>query len=151
MLKYFVLFVCLVKLVLSDEIYIYSPPQNGIYHPTDVMDIRFNVRSMGMTRIWAATATLTHVATNNTIDEFPRMLWNASTNTTGNSTDPSSIHQSWTIPVDIPIGNYSLTVSGNTSYLCSKNGNGTAPFTHCKSVLYKHSYFIISNGTAIDS
>lgn len=41
MLKYFLLFVFFVKLVLSDEIYIYGPPQNGVYHPTDVMDIRF--------------------------------------------------------------------------------------------------------------
>lgn len=67
---------------------------------------------MGMTRIWSTSATLTHVATNKTIDDFPRMLWNASNNNSDNSTDPSSIHQSWTIPNNIPIGNYSLTVSG---------------------------------------
>ncbi len=71
----------------------------------------YPVRSMGMTRIWSTTASLTHVATNKTITEFPLIKWNASANNTG-SVEESSTHEPWTIPVNIPLGNYSLTISG---------------------------------------
>jgi hypothetical protein len=70
------------------------------------------VRSMGMTRIWSTTATLTHVATNKTITDFPLMNWNASMNTAGNSSQATSTHQSWTIPLNVLTGNYSITISG---------------------------------------
>lgn len=35
------LVIAAVSLVIADEIYIYGPPQNGIYHPSDIMDIRY--------------------------------------------------------------------------------------------------------------
>ncbi|KAG2208330.1 hypothetical protein INT47_006186 [Mucor saturninus] len=106
MFQYIFLLFVLVQIVLSDDIYIYGPPQNGIYHPKDVMDIRYAVHSMGMTRIWSASAKLTNVETNTTIEGFPLTNWTASNNTQNFS------HDIWTIPVDMPNGNYSMCVSG---------------------------------------
>lgn len=60
-----------------------------------------------MTKIWATSATLTHVSTNKTIDTFPLVQW-----TNNNGSAPASIHQEWTIPDSIPLGNYSLAISG---------------------------------------
>jgi hypothetical protein len=66
------------------------------------------VRSMGMTRIWATSAKLIHIESNKTIDQFPLVNWSSN----DISQDKSSIHQIWTIPADIPIGNYSLAIGG---------------------------------------
>jgi hypothetical protein len=31
----------LASMVLADQVYIYSPPKNGVYKPKDIMDIRY--------------------------------------------------------------------------------------------------------------
>jgi hypothetical protein len=62
---------------------------------------------MGMTKIWATYATLTHLPTNKTIDTFPLVNWANS-----NGSAPVSIHQEWIIPASIPLGNYSLAING---------------------------------------
>lgn len=66
---------------------------------------------MGMAKIWAASATLTHVPTNSTIDNFPVVRWENGQQGNKDSTS-ASVHQEWTIPASIPLGNYSLAVSG---------------------------------------
>lgn len=59
-----------------------------------------------MTKIWSASAKLTHIATNNSIDSFPTAPWVFDGNLKNDA------HGVWTIPSDIPLGNYSLTISG---------------------------------------
>lgn len=48
----------IIAMVFADQIYIYGPPSNGIYHPKDVMDIRYHgkfffflARHVGLTNI----------------------------------------------------------------------------------------------------
>jgi hypothetical protein len=73
---------------------------------------------MGMTRIWSTSATLTHIQSNKTIDSFPLVQWSAanttstSTNSPNSTTTSSSVHQVWTIPTNLPNGNYSLAIGG---------------------------------------
>ncbi|EPB91839.1 hypothetical protein HMPREF1544_01347 [Mucor circinelloides 1006PhL] len=130
----------LAMVVVADQIYIYGPPSNGIYHPKDIMDIRYHVRSVGMTKIWQTSATLIHESTNATIASFPPIAWNASAET-------NNAHTTWTVPVGLPNGNYTMTISGNATRLCSKNSDGSAPFTQCQATLYEYRSFVINNGT----
>ncbi|KAL9552771.1 hypothetical protein MBANPS3_003612 [Mucor bainieri] len=130
----------LVMLAVADQIYIYGPPSNGIYHPKDIMDIRYHVRSVGMTKIWQTSATLVHGSTNATITSFPIASWNASAET-------NDAHTTWSIPAGLSNGNYTMTISGNATHLCSKNSDGAAPFTQCKTTLYESRSFVINNGT----
>ncbi|KAK4519078.1 uncharacterized protein ATC70_009309 [Mucor velutinosus] len=95
----------LAMVVVADQIYIYGPPSNGIYHPKDIMDIRYHVRSVGMTKIWQTSATLIHESTNTTIASFPIASWNASAET-------NYAHTTWTIPAGLSTGNYIMTISG---------------------------------------
>lgn len=91
-------------------------------HSIENIDISNNVyivRSMGMTRIWATSARLIHMESNKTISDFPTINWSSSASTSNDSITKqqqeegtSSIHSNWTIPADIPIGNYSLIISG---------------------------------------
>ncbi|GAN11253.1 hypothetical protein MAM1_0517c10812 [Mucor ambiguus] len=129
-------------MVVADQIYIYGPPSNGIYHTNDIMDIRYHVRSVGMTKIWQTSATLVHEPTNATITSFPITGWNASAET-------NYAHTTWTIPAGLSNGNYTMTISGNATRLCSKNSDGAAPFTQCQTTLYESRLFVISNGTLI--
>ncbi|KAG2237833.1 hypothetical protein INT48_002134 [Thamnidium elegans] len=118
MFKLVLLLCILLPLVFTDEIRIYEPTVGGVYHPEDIMDIRYAVRSMGMTKIWSTSAKLTNIATNNTVDSFPTVPWVFDGNLKNDA------HAVWTIPSDIPLGNYSLTISGNTTYMCSANNDG---------------------------
>lgn len=61
---------------------------------------------MGMTRIWSASAKLTNIETNKTIEGFPLVNWTSNNNT------QNFAHEIWTIPIDMPNGNYSLSVGG---------------------------------------
>lgn len=38
----------LAMVVVADQIYIYGPPSNGIYHPKDIMDIRYHGKLLGL-------------------------------------------------------------------------------------------------------
>ncbi|KAI8646836.1 hypothetical protein BD408DRAFT_409290 [Parasitella parasitica] len=133
-------FLAAFAMVLADQIFIYGPPTNGIYHPKDVMDIRYQVRFIGMTKIWQTSATLVHDATNTTIDTFPAVKWNA-------YSKKNSAHKSWSIPLGLPDGNYTLSINANVTRLCSKNSDGNAPFTQCSTILSEHRSFVISNST----
>ncbi|KAI8094236.1 hypothetical protein BDF21DRAFT_408274 [Thamnidium elegans] len=143
MFKLVLLLCILLPLVFTDEIRIYEPTVGGVYHPEDIMDIRYAVRSMGMTKIWSTSAKLTNIATNNTVDSFPTVPWVFDGNLKNDA------HAVWTIPSDIPLGNYSLTISGNTTYMCSANNDGKPPFHRCQSILYKFITFFIYNGTTV--
>ena len=129
-----------IAMVFADQIYIYGPPSNGVYHPKDVMDIRYHVRSIGMTKIWQTSATLVHEPTNKTIDSFPTVSWNA-------SSVNNTAHTTWTIPSGLSNGNYTLSIGGNVTRLCSRNSDGKAPFTQCRSTLFEFRSFSINNDT----
>lgn len=42
------LLAALAMVVVADQIYIYGPPSSGIYHPKDIMDIRYHGKSSGL-------------------------------------------------------------------------------------------------------
>ncbi|CAO3618534.1 unnamed protein product [Mucor fragilis] len=136
----FMMAAALAMVVVADQIFIYGPPSNGMYRPKDIMDIRYHVRSVGMTKIWQTSATLIHDPTNATIASFPAASWNASAET-------NNAHTTWTIPTGLSNGNYTMTISGNATRLCSKNSDGAAPFTQCQTTLYESRSFVINNGT----
>ncbi|CEP18255.1 hypothetical protein [Parasitella parasitica] len=130
-------------MVLADQIFIYGPPANGVYHAKDVMDIRYQVRFNGMTKIWRTSATLVHDATNTTVAAFPSVKWSA-------YSKRNSAHKTWTIPSGLPDGNYTLSINANVTRLCSTNSDGNAPFTQCPTTLSEHRSFVISNSTQND-
>ncbi|KAI9480625.1 MAG: hypothetical protein EXX96DRAFT_649226 [Benjaminiella poitrasii] len=136
----------LLAMVFADQIKIYGPPANALYFAKDIMDVRYKVRSIGMTKITKTTTYLTHIPTNNTIESFPALNWSISMD----DAPYKSVHAHWEIPSNLTHGNYSMTVSAKASYLCSKNDDGKAPFEHCSSTLKKHRVFYISSGTQTD-
>ncbi|KAG1376158.1 hypothetical protein G6F60_008387 [Rhizopus arrhizus] len=127
-------------LVKADQINIIQPRSSSVYHVNDEMTIRYNIRSMGMTRIWSTLVTLTQADNNQTIQEFPSLAYS-------NSNDKKDINGTWVIPDKMPNGTYTLTVAANITYLCSKSNDGRAPFKQCKDILYQSSTFTILNNS----
>ncbi|KAI9337663.1 hypothetical protein BD770DRAFT_401118 [Pilaira anomala] len=138
MFKQITLLFCLVlTIVFADEVLIYEPVRGAIYQPNDVMDIRYAVRSMGMTKIWSSSAKLTFLKTNQTVPSFPNVPWVFDGNI------KNEAYGVWKIPEDIPLGNYSLRISGDTTYMCSASNDGKAPYNRCRATLYKFITFMI--------
>ncbi|KAG0903074.1 hypothetical protein G6F34_001438 [Rhizopus arrhizus] len=75
-------------LVKADQISIIQPRSSSVYHVNDEMTIRYNIRSMGMTRIWSTLVTLTQADNNQTIQEFPSLAYS-------NSNDKKDINGTW--------------------------------------------------------
>ncbi|KAG1046974.1 hypothetical protein G6F43_010561 [Rhizopus delemar] len=112
-------------LVKADQIDIIQPRSSSVYHVNDEMTIRYNIRSMGMTRIWSTLVTLTQADNNQTIQEFPSLAYSS-------SNDNKDINDTWIIPDKMPNGTYTLTIAANITYLCSKSNDGRSPFKQCK-------------------
>ncbi|PHZ10930.1 uncharacterized protein RHIMIDRAFT_293142 [Rhizopus microsporus ATCC 52813] len=129
----FTLLTCLVifvMLIRADEIDILQPNSSSIFHPGDKMTIEYNVKNVGMTKIWGTFTTLTH--DNKTIQGFPAHQ-NIGYNRNYSNT--------WIIPKDVPNGTFTLMVGGNITYLCSNDSK--PPYKHCQDVIYQSSTFTI--------
>ncbi|KAG1147004.1 hypothetical protein G6F37_004397 [Rhizopus arrhizus] len=75
-------------LVKADQINIIQPRSSSVYHVNDEITISYNIRSMGMTRIWSTLVTLTQADNNQTIQEFPSLAYS-------NSNDNKDINDTW--------------------------------------------------------
>ncbi|KAI8967400.1 hypothetical protein BDF20DRAFT_900871 [Mycotypha africana] len=140
---------CLVAItmVMADQILIYGPPKNAVYSPNDIVDIRYTVRAMGMTKIWSAAAKLTQTESNTIIESFPKAEW-TSENNGKSSGKKATAHKSWIVPADIPEGNYTLTIVGKSTHPCSKNNDGKAPFQPCQEEVTRERTFYIQSRSA---
>lgn len=113
--------VFLFSLVKADQINIVQPSSSSVYHANDKLSIDYNskckeraqaeekliyfalVHSMGMTRIWSTSVTLTYIDSNQTIEGFPRLPYKSS--------DEKKVNGTWTIPSNISNGTYYLSVA----------------------------------------
>ncbi|KAI8886915.1 hypothetical protein K501DRAFT_269296 [Backusella circina FSU 941] len=132
----------LASAVLADQIYIYSPPKNGIYKPKDIMDIRYKVRNEGMVKLWAADTVLRNTQTNQTVSGFPSLKW------VQGSSGSGSLHTVWNVPDELAPGAYTISVGGNSSYLCAQNNDSSSPYSNCESDLFAFQTFYVSTNNS---
>ncbi|KAI8073195.1 hypothetical protein BC940DRAFT_329923 [Gongronella butleri] len=128
---------CLSCELMADRITINQPAVNQTYAPGSDMLIDYAVHFEGMAKLGSASVAI--LLPNYTVITFlPEGDW------MDDETDTRGAKLTWPIPEDLEPNDYVVHVAGPSTYMCSANNNGQAPFTQCHTFLTTNQTFTIA-------